>query len=361
MHDFEMALHQEYERLIGLCTHLTGDADEAEDVAQETLIEAWRNRHKLVDMSGISPWLAAIARNVYLRWRSRRSRQRVLVARVGQAGEPAVDFELDLEQHEMAHLLHEALALLPTETRDVLVARFIESLSPAEIAARMGISQSNVTLRLHRGRGALVERLRGDFGAELEALNDVWQPTSLWCSTCGKHKLVGKLNSVRGKLYLRCPDCYAQRGDQFNMTDALPQVIGGVKGYKAAFTRISRWADSYYLPGVHAGVTDCTNCGQPVYPVVWYDEDSEDYRIDASCLPCGCMNYSTLSGVTFSRPEGQRFWREHGQIQRLPLEHRDEVDGEPAVIVTYESLENGRRLTSVFGLNSYRFLSLEEK
>jgi DNA-directed RNA polymerase specialized sigma24 family protein len=50
----EHALPAEHARLVRLCTHLTGDRDAADDLAQETLIEAWRQQHKLVDPQGTS-------------------------------------------------------------------------------------------------------------------------------------------------------------------------------------------------------------------------------------------------------------------------------------------------------------------
>src|SRR5688572_13543019 len=65
----------EQARLVRVCTYLSGDPAVADDLAQETLIEAWRNRHKLVDPQGYSAWLSAIARNVCLRWRRSRGRE----------------------------------------------------------------------------------------------------------------------------------------------------------------------------------------------------------------------------------------------------------------------------------------------
>ncbi len=60
---FTLMLSAERTRLIKLCAHLTGNPDGAEDLAQETLLEAWRNRHKLQQtdkQEGCSRWLAAI-------------------------------------------------------------------------------------------------------------------------------------------------------------------------------------------------------------------------------------------------------------------------------------------------------------
>ncbi len=57
-------LPAERARLVGLCVHLTGNAGITEDLAQETLVEAWRQQSKLRDPAGYTQWLSAIARNV---------------------------------------------------------------------------------------------------------------------------------------------------------------------------------------------------------------------------------------------------------------------------------------------------------
>jgi hypothetical protein len=62
-------------RLVRLCASLSGDRDAAEDLAQETLLEAWRNAGKLTDPAGVDRWLAAVARNVCKRWARGRARE----------------------------------------------------------------------------------------------------------------------------------------------------------------------------------------------------------------------------------------------------------------------------------------------
>jgi hypothetical protein len=59
---------EERARLVQFCSRLTGNVDVAEDLAQETLLEAWRHLHNLRDHSKRQQWLCGIARNVCLRW-----------------------------------------------------------------------------------------------------------------------------------------------------------------------------------------------------------------------------------------------------------------------------------------------------
>src|SRR5437870_3335209 len=77
----DVPLPDDRARLVRLCARLTGDLDAAEDLAQETLYEAWRNAHKLHDLTGRTQWLAAIARNVCLRWTRARGRDLARLAR----------------------------------------------------------------------------------------------------------------------------------------------------------------------------------------------------------------------------------------------------------------------------------------
>ena len=127
---WDLRLHTERARLVRLCASLTGNCDAAEDLAQETLVEAWRHAHKLYDPSGRDRWLAAIARNVCRRWLRARGRDLARCAygsRDADAAEPVdgpvdeLDVEVDLERHELAQLLDRALALLPPVTRQVLI------------------------------------------------------------------------------------------------------------------------------------------------------------------------------------------------------------------------------------------------
>jgi RNA polymerase sigma factor (sigma-70 family) len=207
-----------------LCARITDDVDAAEDLAQETLLEAWRHAHKLQDPDGYAPWLSAIARNVCLRWRHRQGREGLHLARPGlQHGEDTsillnaqaddFDLEVELERHELATLLDRALALLPADTRAALVERYVGETPLAEAAARLGMSDSGLKARLHRGKLTLRRVLVRDFPDEsaaygiLPADTHTGQETRIWCSQCGQARLLGIFDRERGELSLGCPHC----------------------------------------------------------------------------------------------------------------------------------------------------------
>ena len=60
---------QERTQLVRLCATMTGDSGAAEDLAQETLLEAWRHLEGLRDPQKRTQWLTGIARNVCRCWR----------------------------------------------------------------------------------------------------------------------------------------------------------------------------------------------------------------------------------------------------------------------------------------------------
>jgi DNA-directed RNA polymerase specialized sigma24 family protein len=73
--DAEVALLAERPHLVRLCKQLSGDHDVAEDLAQEVLLVAWRNRVTLHEPGAYHAWLNGIARNVCLRWQRQRVRE----------------------------------------------------------------------------------------------------------------------------------------------------------------------------------------------------------------------------------------------------------------------------------------------
>lgn len=78
--DLSQALVAERPRLVGLCRRLTGSSDASEDLAQETLLEAWRLLDRLREPEGLRPWLDAVARNVCHRWARVNGRERARLA-----------------------------------------------------------------------------------------------------------------------------------------------------------------------------------------------------------------------------------------------------------------------------------------
>ena len=130
------------------------DAAEAEDVAQEVFLRAWRGIGRFEGRAQISTWLYRIAYNEAQRRISRRvpaDQERGDAAAARAQGAPRGP-EAQALDHEFAVVLQRALQELPPDRRVAVVLRDIHGLSTEAAAAVVGIRQLSFKSRLHRGR-----------------------------------------------------------------------------------------------------------------------------------------------------------------------------------------------------------------
>ena len=342
-------------RLVRLCARLSGDATAAEDLAQETLLEAWRNRHKLHDPSGAEAWVAAIARNVCLRSARRRGRDLPVA---DDSGEGAAIEDVDvLERRELAEVVGCALGRLPAETRDVLVQRFVHEKSPREIGERLGLSGDAVSMRLTRGTRLLRRLLAGDLeGGTAEESS--WHATRIWCSGCGERRLETRRESAPGTVAFRCPSCARGRpGVQFPLANpAFARLLGDVVRPTAILARTAEWVRGYFAGGADAR-TACTRCARSVH-LRRFTRDCDGAPSDglyASCDTCGEQVSSSVTGIALSLPEVRRFNREHPR-SRVVRVRRAEVGGAEAIVVRHARVAGAAGLDVAFDRDTLRVL-----
>src|SRR5215471_497056 len=160
-----------YERMVYLTilTMVRNEA-EAEDAAQEVMINAFRHLKSFRGDAKFSTWLVTIAMNE-ARQRLRRSKANVQESLDEEKEEREGDFtpavltdwrEIPseaLEKKEMRQKLREAVEQLPPIYREVLVLRDLEELNQEETASALGISVTLVKVRLHRARMMLQKLL----------------------------------------------------------------------------------------------------------------------------------------------------------------------------------------------------------
>jgi len=123
---------------------------EAEDIAQEALLRAWRRRSTLRDSGSRRQWLATIVRNEAFRVHARIRPNPVDTSET----EVAVDDERVQATVERADI-HAALDRLDERDRQLVRLRYEEDLTQAGIARRLGIPEGTVKVRLHRVRNKL--------------------------------------------------------------------------------------------------------------------------------------------------------------------------------------------------------------
>jgi RNA polymerase sigma factor (sigma-70 family) len=138
-------------RMVAVTTGIVG-ADDAEDIVQEALIRAFLGLSRLRDPERVEAWLMAVAVNVAKMWlRSRAAQARAAAAAGSVRPLPA--------ERELLDVVNEALELLPTGQRDVVLMHYLDDLSCEEIAQLVGTTPAAVRVRLHRARSQLRREL----------------------------------------------------------------------------------------------------------------------------------------------------------------------------------------------------------
>jgi RNA polymerase sigma-70 factor (ECF subfamily) len=142
----------------------TSDPALAQDLLQQTLLQAHRARDSFLPGAEVMPWLRTIARRLLID-HARRERGLAFVDNVDQLGavDPRAGAQGILEARELASRIDDEVARLPEPQRVAFDLMKRQGLSLAEAAGRLQITVGALKLRLHRAHGTL----RAALAAEL--------------------------------------------------------------------------------------------------------------------------------------------------------------------------------------------------
>lgn len=142
--------------LLRLGLMLTGNPADAEDLLQQTLLQAHRHRDRLVRMAAPSAYLRRTMVNAHLQARRTASRRPAQVP-LSESGLPPAPARAETATGAMWR----HLAGLPPRQRAVLVLRYYEDLPDREVADLLGCSEGTVRSTAFRALAALRQRLAG--------------------------------------------------------------------------------------------------------------------------------------------------------------------------------------------------------
>lgn len=160
-------LVQSYQHaVVGFCNNMLGEAAQAEEVAQEVFLDAYRAMPRFRQQSSVRTWIFAIARKKCLqnlrnrerRGRITRERQAHIAEQVHRAPPslPGRDPEAEGQR------VREGLEQLSHEERSFLTMRYDTDLSVADMARLLGMSMATVRRRLARALARLREVIDGE-------------------------------------------------------------------------------------------------------------------------------------------------------------------------------------------------------
>lgn len=339
----------------------TGDATVAEDLTQETLVEAWRSPRRPDDPEEQRRWLFGVARNVLLRWRREQARYARLHLPASEEhlalAAADVDLDAELDDSDLVDLLDAALASLPRASRQALLLRYVDELPQAEIARRLGLTEGALEGRLHRGKLALRRHFvteQPEHAARLGLLQvgNEWVATRIRCGECGARMLEARWGPG-GFLSLDCPACGLLDGWRSTVMRSYvdPPHLREADQYKRRSLKPILNRLSHNLHDVtHRGMfvrARCVVCDVPAV-VERIEESLFDYpELSIYCGVCGgYLTHSWIAGATSSHPAIHAFMNDHVKTRLLPrasVEH----EGRPTYVMAWESLSTGELIEAL--------------
>jgi RNA polymerase sigma-70 factor (ECF subfamily) len=133
-----------------LAYRYASNPSEAEDIAQDALLRAWRRRSTLREADRRNQWLGTIVRNEAFRQHARVRPDPTSIIETYEGAEDA-QVVATVERAD----LHAALKRLSARDRELLELRYEEDLTQSAIARKLGIPEGTVKVRLHRARDKL--------------------------------------------------------------------------------------------------------------------------------------------------------------------------------------------------------------
>lgn len=166
---YEIIMRRYSQRMFRISRTYVNDEDEAEDIVQQAYISAYEHLPGFEGRSKFSTWLTRILINEALRRSKQRSRSIPMDVHSSDNGQVFQGHELEsprdenpagrVMNDELRNILERTIDGLPVKYRSVFVMREIDDMSVAETSECLGISETNVKVRLNRAKEMLKHRI----------------------------------------------------------------------------------------------------------------------------------------------------------------------------------------------------------
>jgi RNA polymerase sigma-70 factor (ECF subfamily) len=160
---WEPLVRAHQEAVFRLSYLLLGDPDDAEDIAQETFLRAWKHLKRFDSTRPLRPWLLSIASNLASNRRRSAARYLSALTRAFRNELPPAGVEEKSMQQLQAGNLWKAVQTLGMDDQQIVYLRYFLDLSVAETAETLHIAEGTVKSRLSRALEKLRKIIREDF------------------------------------------------------------------------------------------------------------------------------------------------------------------------------------------------------
>ena len=158
---FEQLVVAYRDQVFRLALRMCGSEADADEVAQEAFLSAWKALPNFRGESQFSTWLYQLTTHAAIDLMRREKRQIAAADDITEvsAADPAPSPQQQAEQSEQREIVRDAILQLAPEQREVVVLRFMEELSYEEIGAVLKLPSGTVKSRLNRAKAQLKEIL----------------------------------------------------------------------------------------------------------------------------------------------------------------------------------------------------------
>lgn len=335
-------------RLLRFASSYGVDPDTADDVVQETLVEAWLHLARFRVTESFDAWLLGICRNMCLRWRrQQRTTSSHLKSiqqnnddidglngtwayrayKMGNAIEPlALDPLEELCRQDVSTLVDRAMSYLPESARQALDTYYLQDVPINEAALRLGISRNALEVRIHRARHQLRQVLRSTLRTDAEAFGLAldkemaagWRESREWCFLCGRHHLIGIFevqDNGNIDLRMRCPTCSRHNGNDIVMFGGLVD-FGSLRSFRPAMKRGNQAIATLCSEVITTGKLTCPYCNSQasfrgIEQLDFGFPYQQRYCLPLDCPLCGSYILSGLMSALMMHPDIQAFAATH--------------------------------------------------
>lgn len=150
---FEEIYKSYWQKIFRLCMGYVNDYDIAQDLAQETFIIVWQQLPKFRNESNIGTWIFRIASNNCLRLIEKEKRiiKTELPINLKEENQESIETQIKM--------LYKFISELP-ETDRIIISLELEEINQTEIARIVGLSESNVRVKIHRIKEKLIQKFK---------------------------------------------------------------------------------------------------------------------------------------------------------------------------------------------------------
>lgn len=169
--------------------------EDAQDLMQETFIDAYKNLSQFKGRSSFKTWIIRIMLNNCFRKKEKYSFKNEMTQDIHDNSTPMFqhpdnDTHKIVHSHELRHIIEEALAKIPEDYRIVFSLREMNGLNVSETASLLNISESNVKVRLNRSKSMLRTEIEKSY-----APSELFEYNAIYCNAMAE-KVMNIINHL---------------------------------------------------------------------------------------------------------------------------------------------------------------------